>query len=448
MAWCASVSAQSVTTFELVADDAGLGANATIPNNWGGHQPRIIRQSDDTIRLLYLKTVNGVLQWQLKHRLSANNWVDDAPATATFDDATLLRNPLNDNAYVVAWPNSVPTLYNITTAAAPAAVPGNWPNIIASYRQYQNTGIGPDGKLCLKVAYEPSANPPTSATNTLYSCANFDNGTNTLTWPATPVSHYIGARYVYDYLHVDPAGRAPGLYGTSKRDVYPSASNVPSAGDYVKNALRIYSTGLSADTDWSQYDFVREIYAPPGATHAASTALQDALIDSKGRLFASYAVSNPVADTAQGLFLHVSDYQGNTLYQGAWTGAALDQYGSTRIYEDSNHHLWLLWANQSNRYPEVKIYPIIETANPTAFSLGTAVNLSSAFHEVVPDGTNGYIFYLATARGGNSPSQYIDAIFNACGSLQYNVNHTTPIDKSQCYTEGKQKVYYTRITLP
>lgn len=448
----ATVYAQTVDRLELVASDGSLGDNATIPNNWGGHQPRIIHHNDGTIRLVYLKNINGVLYWQARHRLTSGGWVDDGSPISTFDDVSLVRNNQNDNAYVIAWPNSVPTLYNLSNPGTPVAIPGSWPYSLAKNRQYGNTGIASDGTLCLKVAYEAPTTPiPTSQLNTMYSCAPFDTGTQTFSWSGTIESHYIGPRYVYDYLHVNPAQHAPGMYGTSKRDLYYTASNIPnSKSTYVKNGLRTYATGLSSTGDWAQFDFVPEIPPPnPNDTSVQITppeaVNQDVLIDSRGRQFVAYNITNPVPGSPNGSFLYVTDASGNLIQQGPWPGAAIDSYGLRRFYEDDKGRLWLVWINPGNRRPEVKIYPIIEGSN--SFSLGTPVDLSSAFGLIVPDTVQGYSLYLAAPRGGNARSPYIDAIFNACGSLQYNADKT-PVTFSQCYATSQQQVYYVRIALP
>jgi len=448
-----AVHAQSVTALEQVAKDGSLGVNSTIPNGWGGHQPRIIHHRDGTIHVVYLLNMNGNLYWKARHRSLSGNWTDDSAPVQTFDDVSLLLNQQNDNAYVVAWPNSIPTLYNLSNPGTPVVISGHWPNNPQNYRQYENTGIASDGTLCLKVAYEAPTSPiPTSQVNTEYSCAAFDTGTQSYQWNDTIQSHYIGLRYVYDYLHINPPLHPPGMYGVAKRDLLYSASNIPnSSSTYVKNALRSYVADLSNAGIWTQNDYVKEIPGPapdpnnPNAKVVPPEAInQDVLIDHLGRQFVAYNITNPIPGTSTGSFLYVSDPSGNLIQQGPWPGAAIDAWGLRRFYEDDQGRLWLVWINAGNRAPEVKVYPIIENNN--SFSLGTPVDLSSSFGQIVPDTQQGYSFYLAAPRGGNARYPNIDILFNACGSISYKDNTAIPL--SQCYANAPQLVYYVSIALP
>jgi len=180
-----------------------------------------------------------------------------------------------------------------------------------------------------------------------------------------------------------------------------------------------------------------------GATAAPMAKLQDAYIDSKGRLFASNHKEDPTDATVYGTYLTVTDPAGNVLFSGKW-GSNLQTYGSVRIFEDGKNRLWLLWSNRGSRSSELLLYPIIETASPLKFTLGAYTDLSKLTFPYALDGT----IFMAANRGGNTPGQYVDAIMNACtvpyvsGQLYVNAN---------CYNadgSGLQRIAYMRIHLP
>ena len=455
LGWSGQASAQKIDVFEQVADNGSIGKYLEIPTNWGGHQPRIVRHNDGSIRLVYLSVDDsGLLSWNLMRRGPVGGWTQEAKHQ-TNDDVTLVRHPDTDTAHVLAWPASVPTVYT-SPGFAGNRVSGTWPDSPTKYRQYTATGMAADGSaLCLKVEFDENVSPPTSRSHVRYSCATYNSYTSSFDWMTTePLDLEIRYRYNYDYLHINPAPNRSGMYGVSKRDLRNSASNVPNAStDYVKNGLRSYRADL-ASNEWSKNDFVPEIYAPPGATSAPEAGSQDAFIDSKGRLFSAYNITNPAQPATNGNYVYIADADGGTIYQGHWNGAKMESYGTSRFYEDGKGRLWLLWENRGNRAPEVLIYPIIETQNPLTFSLGTATNLAAKLGTNVPDG---FAFYIAAPRGGNVPASAndrangIDAIFHACSSVTYDVDYSTSKSGLPCYgsdNSGHTKIFYAHIKLP
>lgn len=441
----AAVTTVSVDRFEAVATGASTGIAATIPNIWGGHQPRITRHADGTTRIVYITAdATAVMTWHLMRRAPTGGWSEEASGPST-DDVGLLRDPRDDRAYVVAWPNSVPTVYT-GPDFKPAPIPGSWQVLPSKYRQYGNVGVGTDGTVCIKASREINVAPVTSQDKTEYSCGKYDATTKVWTWGPL-ISHYIGLRHVYDYLFPNPKGAAPGLYGASRRDLYKTASNVPlldpALAPYVYNGTRVYKSGLYEDSAWVQADAVQQIYAPVGATRAPMAKLTDAYMDSKGRMFLTYHKEDPLDSTVYGTYLTVTDVAGNVLYSAKWP-PIVELYGSARIFEDGKNRLWLMWSNRGNRTTEVRVYPITETAAPLKFSVSTYTDISKATYPYAMDGT----LFIAAPRGGSAPGVYVDVMMNACTTT-----FTTGIvyDNSACYgtdNNGLGRVMYMRVRLP
>lgn len=442
----AAVTTASVDRFEPVATGASTGIAATIPNLWGGHQPRITRHSDGTTRILYLTAdATGVVTWHLMKRPATGGWTEEKSGETT-DDVGVLRDPRDDRAYVVAWPKSVPTVYTGPDYKG-TVIPGSWQVLPSKYRQYGNVGIGSDGTVCLKASREINVAPVTSQAKTEYACGKYDPTSQLWTW-GPMISHFIGLRHAYDYLFPNPKGLPAGLYGASRRDLHKSASNVPlldpAYAPYVYNGNRVYKTGLYEDSSWVQADSAPQIYAPTGATKAPMAKLTDAFVDSKGRMFSTYHKEDPLDASVYGTYTTVTDPNGNVLYSAKW--ANIEVYGSVRIFEDGKNRLWLLWANRGSRSTEVKLYPITESASPLKFTVSplTATDLSKATYPYALDGT----LFLAAPRGGSANGLYVDALMNACTTT-----YTSGVayNNSACYGSDNQslgRVLYMRIRLP
>ena len=438
------VTIASIDRFEPVAADASIGIASTIPNIWGGHQPRIARFADGSVRIIYLTAdAAGNVTWHLMRRAPAGGWSQEAFG-ATTDDVGVLRDPRDDRAYVMAWPNSVPTAYAAPAFAA-TKVPGSWQVLPSKYRQYGNFGMGQDGTLCVKASREVNVAPVTSQAKTEYACGKFDGATNTWSW-GPQVSHFIGLRHTYDYLFPNPKGLPEGLYATSQRDLHKSASNVPlldpARAPYVYNGTRSYTTGLYSDSGWVQNDPALTVFAPVGATKAPVAKLTDSYVDSKGRVLSTWHKEDPLDATVYGTYLTVTTATGTQLYSAKWP-APLEIYGNVRIFEDAKDRLWLMWSNRGNKTTEIKLYPIVESAGPK-FTLGTATDVSKATFPYAIDGT----VYFAAPRGGNAKSLYVDAIMNACSTTFVT---GVPYDGATCYnTDGSalERVFYMRIRLP
>lgn len=441
----AVVTTISSQRFEQVATGASIGVASTIPNLWGGHQPRITRHADGTVRILYITAdASAVMTWHLMRRAPAGGWTEEANGPST-DDVGLLRDPRDDRAYVFAWPNSVPTAY-AGPDYKPAPIPGSWQVLPSKYRQYGNVGMGSDGTACFKASREINVAPVTSQDKTEYACGKYDATTKLWTWGPL-ISHYIGLRHVYDYLFPNPKGMPAGLYAASRRDLHKSASNVPlldpALFPYVYNGTRVYKSGLYDDSAFIQADPVPQIYAPVGATKAPVAKLNDAYLDSKGRMFLTYHKEDPLDASVYGTYLSVTDSNGKVLFDARWP-AAVPNYGTVRVMEDAKYRLWLLWTNRGSRTSEVRVYPIVETAAPLKFSVSTYTDLSSATYPYAIDGTP----FLAAPRGGSSNGIYVDVLLNGCTN---NFVTGVPYDSSACYNTdrtGLGRVLYMRIRLP
>jgi len=454
MAVDAPVTKPTVLWLESVATDAGIGANRSVPNSWGGHQPRITRHADGTVRVLYLvQRADATMEWRLMRRTPAGVWSKEASGL-TVDDVGLVRDARNDLAYVVAWPNSVPTVY-AGPGYAPAVIPGSWQYMVGG-RHYGNIGIATDGTLCLKVSREFSTLPMTSDTQTEYSCGVYTPGAPAATaWKWSPmITKKIGARHSYDYLFPNPKGLAAGLYGFSQADVYKDAANLPALDPtvfpYVFNGILAYSTATT-QLNWKQADAVKPLVKTSTVVAAPPTLrMVDGFMDSKQRVFSSFYQDDPLNAALRARRISVTTANGApiTVIEG---GTVLPSYGTNRVFEDAKGRLWVLWSARALQITYVRIYPLIEapsaagsTAPSNKFSFGAYTDLSSSFYPNVIDGN----IYVAVIRGGTSPANYVDLVYPAC-KLQYSAAGN--IDQSLCYNadnSGLQRVLYARIRLP
>ena len=199
-------AAASVERIETIASDGALGDDGRISNGWGGHQPRITRHADGTVRIVYLRRdANGRTAWRLMKRPPTGGWAQEA-AGATAAEVSLLREPTTDAAIVVAWPGSVPTVH-VSPSFSGSVVPGTWQTLPNQAHNYSGIGIGSDGTLCMKVHYDRNIKGKyTVDTETQYVCGRRKDGA----WSWHPqVKQYIGLRHAYDYILPGAFGDAP-----------------------------------------------------------------------------------------------------------------------------------------------------------------------------------------------------------------------------------------------
>lgn len=419
---------------KLIAVDGNplvLGA-PYIYNDWGGHQPRITRHSDGTMRVLYIRrAASGLLEWRLMKRPpNATEWLEEKTGESV-DDVVLMRDPHTDLAYVLAFPSGTkPTVY-ASPAFNGSVIPGAWKDYGVSARHYTGTGVGPDGTVCLKASVEVD----TSNTRTDYICGKYD-GVSAWTWNSQ-VQHQIDWRHTYDYLFPGGYGDNNRLVASSQTDVHKDVAGFPNAQNttWVFNGSRQYQTGISNDTRWSQ----NELYAPYTAVEVqtAPTARQiDSFIDSKKRMFSSYYVEPTPTSVDRGFYLSLTNENGDALFNARWT--QLPQYGAVRIFEDKKNRLWLLWTAQNTN---LMLFPIIENPTGPSFTLGTGVPLGNqlAAHYWIQGAL------LAVPRGGQSIANDLDGVLVACTNDYLSPNTGNVCTPSNVMT---QKIIYFRIHLP
>ncbi|HEX8438017.1 hypothetical protein [Archangium sp.] len=433
------IGASFVERFEAIATDGNAGDQ--IYNHWGGNQPRITRHADGTIRVLYLKTSGGLVNWRLMKRAPATaSWTEEATGTST-DDVVLVRDPVSDLAHVVAYWQSVPTVYSSPTFTPGTTIPGSWQELPPTSRHYSAVGIGADGTLCYKASRELPTPVPTSNTQTQYICGRHD-GLSTWTWEAQQTMS-IGLRYAYDYMFPGASGDANRLVATAQSDLYKTAAGYPnSANNYIFNGIRLYSTGAGDTASWSQSELVVPYSAPPSTTSVPTARQKDGFIDSAGRVFSTYFVepSAGASTPARGHYTVMADSAGNVLFGTRW--ASVPTFGGTRIFEDGKNRLWLLWTGQGSLFTYVYLYPIIEDPVTHVFSLGAMTDLSTAFW---PYSINGMPM-LAVPRGGQLIDNVVDATFAASDTVYVSGSPLGPE-----YPNGKadhQRIFYFRIHLP
>lgn len=428
--------------FEAIAAD-GRGRNTTggnLSNSWGGHQTRVSRHQDGSVRVLYIRSAaGGLVNWRLMKRPAGvtAQWTEEANGIST-DDVFLVRDPLSDRAHVLAWPSSRPTVYT-SPSFAPSALPGTWQTLSYTSPHYSGFGIGPDGTACLKVTKDNPLTAPTTTTETQFICGRYDASKSVWTW-APQQSKAIGYRYAYDFIFPGATGTTLGFGAVATRDISKTAAAAPNLSSaYVFNGVRWYTSGTSSTTDWKQTDTVVAAALAPTATAARTERLRDAFVDSKKRTFSNYWIEGPTSADARAHGIVVNDERGALLYKSTWS--TLPTHGFVRMFEDQQRRLWLLWTAQGPTSSTMKLYPVTEGGPTLSFSLGTPIDLSSALGKYSVQGNP----HIAVPRGGQAVGNAVDGTLMACNAT-YNVAGAL----TQCETTDvdRMRVFHFRIRLP
>lgn len=430
---------------ELIAADglqpAGLKTDsglAAIDNVWGGHQLRIVTDARDVVHALYLRGIDGRLQWRLMRRAGLGAWREEAVGWTT-DDVNLVRDARSDGVHVFSWVASVPSVSD-SPAFAARPLPGEWQVMDMAARHYGAVGVGADGTACLKVSFERQTLPRTSDTDLRYLCGSYDAAAGSWTWRAQR-TRAIGPRHAYDYLF--PGAGGQDIVSVAQRDLQRIAAGVPHAAEaWVFNGVRLFAGNAASAGGWTQQDVADPVPAAETATQAPQTTQLDTLVDAKDRVFTAYRVIDPADAAARGLYLSVSDTAGRPLYRARL--AELERYGHLRLLEDGANRLWLLWTNKGTLKTQVVLYPLAESqqSGKPRFSVGRATDLSASFAPYAIDGAP----LIAAPRGGTPRRNVVDALMFAC-TLPYD---GTPYGASRCYHadgQGMQRVIHFRIRL-
>lgn len=420
------VTVPVIDRFELVASDGG---GTYIWNSWGLHQPRITRHSDGSVRLIYnvLNAGSGDSWRLMKKQEESGAWALETTGDK-FDDAFLLRDPVNDRAHVITSPNSVRTVYS-SPDFVPVTIPGAWPFSSNAARQYSGAGMGQDGTLCFK-GYDEGISVIENA-NTLvsYTCGRM-NTSRSWIWNAK-VDHYIGQRYAYDYVFPGVQAGFDGFVATAQRDVHKIAAGWPSAVDnYVFDGIRLYRTGYSSDTGWSQAEIVPAFPASAVAPVVPVQRQYDAYIDSGNRVHVISFREHPDDARVRGFYITVSDMNGTVVLNRKLN---VPEYGFVRLFESANGRLWLMWAGGDANATQLFLYPVSVALSP-AFDLQLSgyTDLSAT---VAPYRLQANMF-LAVPRGGNQKNNFIDGMMVACGTAF----------PAAC--GGRDRIFYFRLRLP
>ena len=417
----------------------GNGVSGSITNHWGGHQSRVTHHRDGSVRVLYLShNPAGGLYWTVMRRTNAvtADWSQEAVGTS-YDDVVLVRDPVSDQAHVVAWPNSVPTVYTSPSYGA-KTVPGSWQVFSPSSRHYAAVGMGADGTLCLKASVELSTSVPTSNTNTVYQCGKYSASTAAWNWQPQ-VTKWIGLRHAYDYLFPGGLGVASQLVATAQRDLYKTAAGLPNLSfAYVFNGTRFFASGTGDATAWKQTDPRLPIAAPSTATVAPTARQIDSFIDTQKRIWSIYHGSDPTNVVAPGIYLSITDAAGTTIHDAK---LPLPTYGYARVFEDAKARRWLLWTNQGSQATQAVLYRVTDTGGsaPTV-TLTQAADLGRSF---APYSINAAPL-LALPRGGQGVGNVVEGSFAACEGT-YVAGKSLLCSPSGT---GVQRVMHFRIRLP
>jgi hypothetical protein len=431
-----AVNVPYMERMEQVATNGNGGAGIT--NQWGGHQPRVTHHNDGTVRLLYVaNNPAGGLYWVLMRRSAAaqSDWSQEAIGTS-YDDLVLLRDPVSDKAHVVAWPNSVPTVYSSPSFGA-ATIPGSWQVFSPNSRHYSAVGIGADGTVCLKASVELTSSVPTSSANTVYQCGK-QGSTGTWTWQAQQ-TQYIGLRHAYDYMFPGGFGQMNQLVATAQRDLYKTAAGLPYlTNPYVFNGTRWYTTATNTKASWTQADTRAPIYAASTATVAPTARQIDSFIDSSNRAWSIQQTIDPTNAVPSGLYAVIANSAGTVLYSKK---LPIPSYGFARVFEDAKGRRWLLWTNQGSQATQATLYRVTDTGGsaPT-LTLSNAVDLSRAFGAYSINAAP----TLALPRGGQTVGNVVEGSFAACEGT-YVAGQSLVCSPSGT---GVQRVVHFRIRLP
>jgi len=488
----------SIIIFDQLTEDAayefesgnGTTSNTSPPNNWSPHEPRIVVHNDDTIRALFTSwDSTDKYQWNIVSRTSGGTITLEANGK-TQDDPFFFRHPASDTAHLIYWAittpgvdNSVLTLRKSTdTFATGATISSGWQDMSSqSSKHYANAGISlEDGTAVFKTTVNTGSPVVTSNTRSDYVTGTYNSGTGVWTWTSI-IQPTVGHRYAYDYMFVNPAGCAEGVYGFPTHDLFYTAAGyatvanggqwvVLTSGEYVFNGVKQWHSGLTSAANYSE-SLIGSIpdAAPLTHSNAPTVRVADVYIDSQGRAFIIYQVQRDVTSQfSLGFYLRVNDHTGRQLHSAfitpkiIWNGTGQTQ-GGCKLYEDSAGRMWILWMQQGTLRTLFYIYPLTEATLPysrrfgsrrkgpvTTWTIGTGTNLnpdaSCLMWEYAADNS---ALMLAVPRGGNERTMYIDALFNAHYKL-FNEFPEGAYDSSSPnnYAGHGQRVFYMRIELP
>ena len=443
----APAPAPAAPTVEIVKEIASDGSSATnyISNQWGGHQARITRHLDGSVRILYLRpsgVASNPLRWSVQVLSPGASWREEVSGLTT-GDVNLLRDPNTDTAFVLAFPDSKPTVYAGPSYTA-TLIPGSWQPLPPSSRHYSAAGIGADGTLCFKTNVDLRSIPETSRTRTDYICGKYVN--NGWQWGVQNQKE-IGARHSYDYLFPGGFGVSNQLVASAQLDLHMSAAGYPSLpkDTYVFNGISVFTSDI-AGTGPINKQVLLAPYTPANQaadTVAPTARMHDSFIDSSHRLIATYygeqGSSATTPELPKGFYTVVTDASGKV--SSPLQIAGLPAYGKSRLFEDGSGRMWLLWTVQGSQITLVKLYRVTQDALGRVI-LGAGTDLSSSFLPYSIDGAP----RLALTFKGQVADNVVEGMFAACQE-KYSPDH--PIS-SQRYPsgDGNQRIVYFRIRLP
>lgn len=441
-----TTSAATLDPIEVIAQD-GLGS-AYITNPWGGHQGRVTRHLDGTVRALYIRPTGdafNAMEWRVMTRSPSNGAWTLEQSGVTTDDVNLLRDPVTDAAYVLAYPSSVPTVYVVPSGTG-SAIPGTWQNVGPNSRHYSAVGIGADGTLCFKASVELAATVETSNTETHLICGNY-SATDGWHWGARKVQN-IGLRHAYDYVFPGGYGTSGQVAATAQSDLQKVAAGFPNADSshtYVFNGIGRYTANTNGSGDLVLSDLLPPVPASSDATIPPLARMIDSFNDSKHRIISTYYVEpgNGTTTPAQGFYTIIANPDGTASSSITWS--TLPTYGTIRIFEDASQRLWLLWMNQGSTQTQMWLYPVQQNASAPLLSLGARTDFGNPFSPYSIDGSP----RLALMLKGVAADNVVDGMIAACEeTYAAGTKFTSPYYPTATATKGTQNIIHFRIHLP
>jgi hypothetical protein len=378
----------SVEWIEDVATDAKTsGGSDTVPStDWGGHQTKIVVMDDGTPRVLYSRTVSTVDYARVMKRTGTNTWSQDGEVAISKDNF-LLRDPLTNATYLVAWQASAPVVYVGPTFGTSYSLSGSW-----STREHGGAGIGPDGTVVV-TEWDHKGAAPTENQWERWNSVRRYNGTFTpsgfvdISLAALPITPN-GERFAY--VFVAPYSSSGIGAGLSDRMAV-GFSRDAVAGASEDDARRLWHIKVSDGSGAA----TREVVFTLGTDYGGH---DDMIVDHLGRVWTAYRRT----DTAD-FYVQIHNLDGSiTTRMGEThlsniTGTA----GRIKLAQDSRGRVWVVRLTQAAS-PTMEIMQLsvsgTEPNGTLTLTQGSLVSLSGAWSGIA---TSSVAWRIGGLRAGS-----------------------------------------------
>lgn len=369
---------------ECITDQTAVGDGG---NNWGGHQPRIVRTADGVFAVHITRNPGqGVLActWHLMHRCNAE-WQQIGEGPSDRDPVSLVADR-DGRLMVLSYANRHPCMWqsqkrNGRHVMVEEKIP--WVDSKNDF-PYLGAGISRDG--CLYLITTTTRFKPGK-----FIWARRSPGHGEWTWDVqTTVTDY---RYCYAYLLPCQAGR---LVVAATRDV-PFGSlglEKPKADDFdfLFNGVGVWHTEDSLSAPMRQTFFMAEEWTERWPY--PDCRVQDGVIDKQGRLHLIVNRKGPTSDFSDATYHLIVD-KGRILKE-------------TRLPSEAGYYCRLVQDSVGRWYILTHWGDIWPATDRDGMVLGEIVKLGWGDYDVHYAGP-----MIAAPRGGTNWSDIIDGVFPA-----------------------------------